>query len=469
MEMASKLWRSAALGGAVGLAGGGALAALGLSSTGSGLALGTFYGVVFGALARHRATGPGAGLLWSLAFALVLWLAGPAGLFALPEGGEEFCSLGAARDAFSQLIGYLLCFGVPLGLALGAAGRPPRASRDPRLSTGRAIVVGGFAGAVAGWAFSRLAVAPDFRPLWAGGGDDAYMLGFVARVLAPPLIGALFGLLFQADIRGWGSSMGWGLGYGMLWWCLGPLTLQPLLEGRALRWSGEDAAGLYSALVGHVVFGLLVGLVFAGIDRLWVAFFYDSDPINRQTEGVGTRTVLSLAWGAAAGVAGGLPFALIMVATGIFPFVSQLVGSESFAVGFIIHLAISAFAGMLFGVLFTREAPHLGAGVAWGLLYGLVWWFLGPLTLFPYFLDGNFEWSIEHAAAAMPSLIGHLVWGAVAALVFLLLERRHLEWLKLDPRIAAREARLTRPVGTPAPALWVFVLTLGISLPILLG
>src|SRR2546426_7668803 len=25
-------------------------------------------------------------------------------------------------------------------------------------------------------------------------------------------------------IRGYGSSLGWGLGYGLLWWFLGPLT-----------------------------------------------------------------------------------------------------------------------------------------------------------------------------------------------------------------------------------------------------
>jgi hypothetical protein len=58
---------------------------------------------------------------------------------------------------------------------------------------------------------------------------------------------------------------------------------------------------------------------------------------------------------------------------------------------------------------------------------------------------------------ALPALIGHLVCGAAPALVFVALERRHTAGLLIGLCLAGRVARLRRAVGTPAPALWLFV------------
>lgn len=451
--------------------GGSAIWTLGLASFVTGTALGGLYGLLFALLLWRRADGPGAGLLWGLGYALLLWLAGPAGLFPLMGGGAPAMGmLETARAHFPELVAYLLLFGLPLGLTLGILGGLRPLPGLARFGLSRALVVGGVAGVVGGWAFSKWMAQANFFPLIAGlVNSDSLMVGVALHFAIAVAIGMSFGLLFQRDIRGFGSSLGWGLAYGIFWWFLGPLTLLPLLDGRLPDWSYEQGAALFGSLVGHVVYGLLVGLVYAVLDRLWVGFFHDSDPINREVEGPGMRTLRSLGWGAAASLAGGLLFSLVMVATGVLSDVAGLMGGSSPVLGFGVHLAIGALIGMSYGVLFRHEATDFGSGIAWGMLYGLVWWFLGPLTLLPILLGDSFTWTTEAAGAALPLLIGHLIYGAATACVFLLLERRHADWLRLDPRIAAREANRRRPVGTPAPALWLFVLGLGVMLPIMLG
>ncbi len=375
-----------------------------------------------------------------------------------------------ARAHFPELVAYVLCLGLPLGLALGTLGSLRSPPEQERFSLPRALVVGGVAGIVGGWAFGRWMAQVDFFPLIAGlVGSDSPTVGMVIHFAIAVFIGASFGILFQRDVRGFGSSLGWGVGYGILLWFLGPLTLLPILGVSVPDWSYERGDALFGSLVGHVIYGLLLGLVYAVLDRLWIGFFYDSDPINREVEGPGTRTLRSLGWGALASLVGGLLFSLMMVATGVLPTIANLVGGSSPVLGFVVHMGISTLIGMSYGLLFSYEAPDAGSSVVWGMLYGLVWWFVGHLTLLPVLLDGTFVWTTEAAADVLPSLIGHLIYGAALALLFLLLERRHTGWARLDPRIAAREERRQRPVGTSAPALWLFVLGLGVLLQTMLG
>jgi uncharacterized membrane protein YagU involved in acid resistance len=456
----------------VGLLGGAAvsvaLALHGAAAAGQ-IALGALDGLVFALVVAPRAIEPGGGLIWGAGYAFLLWLVLPAGVFLTAEGAS-MGMLDAARAGFPQLVADVLCIGVPLGLTVGTLGAMLPSGPHSPYHLGRALLGGGVAGVFGGWAFGKWMEQVNFFPLIAGlVNSDARMVGVLLHFAIAITIGASFGLLFQREIRGFGSSLVWGAAYGLLWWFVGPLTLLPLLRHHPLDWSYGHASVLFGSLVGHIVYGLVVGLTYASFDRLWVRMLEASDPLNREPEGPAMEVLRSLRWGAAASLGGGLLFGLVMLATGVLPKVAQLVGGSSLELGFVVHLGIGAIIGASYGIFFRYEAPDAISSIAWGLTYGLIWWFLGALTLFPILLGASFTWTTVAADAHLPSLIGHLMYGAATAIVFLLFARRHRDVLRLDPRIVARDERRRRPAGTPAPALWLFVLGLGVVLPIVLG
>jgi len=464
-------WREPLLGAVVGLAGGVLESMLAGNSLVHGALVGAIFGLVFGLFFAERATSAGSGLIWGLAAAFLLWLVFPAGIMPLLVRSERSSAmLQDVRGQFPGLVGHLICLGMPVGVTLGFRGSLRLGAQQAEFRWGRAIAAGGLAGMLGGFIFNQWMSAGDYFPLLAGGSELSSRAANQGLQFAIALLmGITFGLLFQRDVRGYGSCMGWGVGYAIFWWFLGPLTLWPAVGRMGLDWSAEQGTALFGSLVGHIVYGLILGVTYATLDRLWLRLFIQSDPLNREAEGPGLRVLRSLEWGALAGLAGGLVSSPVMLATGV---ASRVVGLDTQLLGFrgvAVHLLVSAAIGMTYGLLFRNEAPNLALGVGWGWLFGLTWWYLGPMTLLPLALTGACDWRAEAASALLPSLMGHLIYGATTALVFLLLERRYLRWLLLDPRSAMREQRRTRPVGTPAPALWLLVLGLGVLLPILLG
>lgn len=128
-----------------------------------------------------------------------------------------------------------------------------------------------------------------------------------------------------------------------------------------------------------------------------------------------------LAAGVVGGLVGGVMFGILMQMMDMIPMVAMLVDSTSVAVGWLVHLAISAFIGASFAVLLGRLASGWASGAGLGMAYGVVWWVLGALLLMParlgmdVFVLNKIAWQ---------SLMGHLIYGLLLGLVFAALTQR---------------------------------------------
>jgi xanthosine utilization system XapX-like protein len=138
---------------------------------------------------------------------------------------------------------------------------------------GASVVAGLVAGIVFGMMMQMMMVpTPD--------GGQMAMIAMVGQIVGSPtvgagwlyhlfnsgIIGAIFGLLFSNRVRGYASGLGWGALYGIGWWILGGLILMPVMLGMApfapLMMPAMRVVAMGS-VVGHLIYGLILGGVFA--------------------------------------------------------------------------------------------------------------------------------------------------------------------------------------------------------------
>ena len=123
---------------------------------------------------------------------------------------------------------------------------------------------------------------------------------------------------------------------------------------------------------------------------------------------------------------GGIVFGAMMAMMGMLPMIGKMVGHPSAVTGFLVHLVISAVIGASFAILFDRLVQGAISGPAYGLFYGAIWWLLGPLTLMPFMMGMGFgvNWNATAASQMLPSLIGHLIYGAILGVSYTWLRSR---------------------------------------------
>ena len=410
------------------------------------LTVATILGAGFGVLMRYQRSGGGEALFWGLTYGALWWFLGPLTLMPLLTGGFLAWDVHSAQEAFASLLGHLI-YGATTGLGLAAI----RRTRSEVRVTPGVVARGALAGLIAAWLLGRLA-------------DQS-------TAMIPVALGAgvLFALFYPRPLEGIGPGLVRGTTYGFVMWIAGALTLLPLMDGRGLAWSLEQARAAFATLPGYLLLGAAVAIAYQWLDGLVRLLFADVRATHDQ-EGLGIEGLRALARGAIAGLAGGLVFTIVMARTGFLPRVAALIGSTSPTTGVVVHLVIALAIGAAYGVSFRRQSYDISSGLGWGASYGFFWWILGPLTLMPLMLGRSPTWTADAAAGLFASLIGHLAYGVTLGVVFHLLEaRQNPWWIPRSRAEAARVADRKEQLLTSAPALWTLVVVIALLLPVLLG
>jgi uncharacterized membrane protein YagU involved in acid resistance len=416
------------------------------------MAIAAVIGAGFGLLVTNQRARASDTLFWGLIYGGFWWFLGPQTVLPLLLGEAVAWDLSSAQTMLPSLIGHL-AYGAAVAVTFVALRRgTAMPARPTGWSLARGVCAGLAATAVLYLIVDRVAGVTR---------GEFFTIGAVAGLGYP--------LLFGTDQEGTGPALIRGTVYGFLWWVVAALTLPPLLRGQSLDWSIESAKAAIDRLPAYLLLGAGIALVFTWLGALGRGLFTD-DVRMIHRESSGSRGLHAVGYGAVAGLVGGLLFTIMLVLLDALPAVARIVGARSFAMGLIVHLVIAQIIGVSYAVLFRHRSFDLSSGIGWGVSYGFVWWVLGTLTLFPLLTGGELRWDAAGTAAAFPSLVGHLAYGAALGIVYYRLEARTNPWWisRSDAEAERVAARRDATLGS-APALWGFTVLIALTIPLLVG
>jgi hypothetical protein len=131
-------------------------------------------------------------------------------------------------------------------------------------ATHRAVygVIGGLAGGVVfGLLMQMMGMIEMVAQLM---GSDSIPVGWVVHLAISSFIGASFAILFGSLAKTLLPAGLFGMAYGVVWWILGALLIMPARLGMPVF---EFNTTAWQSLMGHLLFGLVLGLVFSVLVR----------------------------------------------------------------------------------------------------------------------------------------------------------------------------------------------------------
>ena len=129
---------------------------------------------------------------------------------------------------------------------------------------GKYLVSGIIAGLGGGVVFGMMMAMMNMLPMVAGlVGSQSLVVGGLVHMAISAAIGAFYGVVLSLGRvqLGWGSAIITGMVNGAIWWVLGGLILMPLGLGMTemVLKIGTDQ---WLSLMGHVIYGVVTGLLF---------------------------------------------------------------------------------------------------------------------------------------------------------------------------------------------------------------